>query len=325
MYSTKYEVLLYYKYIHLENPESEMKRQRELCELLQLKGRIIIATEGINGTVEGRIENTTHYRKALQQSEYFKDINFKRSIGTGNAFPKLSIRIRPEIVTSKIPSLDPSRITGAYITADELHTWFEQKKEFYIVDMRNEYEYQSGYFEGFIPSTIRNFFELPKVLPNITHLKNKVIVTVCTGGVRCEKASGFLLQNGFNQVYQLKDGIQSYIEKYPNKHFKGKLYVFDSRLTIGFHVDDPHHEVVGKCHHCGKATDTYVNCEYDVCHFHYIACAACKDAETSYYFCKKECKEKYLRTLIQKITNKKGNTLHKAVLKEFHKDHSVTV
>lgn len=292
-----YQVLLYYKYVTIESPEEVREEQWELCSQLNLKGRILVAHEGINGTVEGLKKDTEQYIKLMEQSKYFKQIKYKKSIGTGNAFPKLSVRFRPEIVTAGVPDLNPQKVTGKYITAHELHSWFEKKKEFYIVDMRNDYEYQSGHFEGFIPSGIHNFFELTTVLPRLAHLKEKTIVTVCTGGIRCEKASGFLLMNGFNDVYQLQDGIQTYMEKYPNRYFKGKLYVFDNRLTIGFNTADPDHEIVGRCMHCGVPCDRYVNCEYNMCHYHYICCENCMDATTGFAFCKKECKEIYNTSL----------------------------
>jgi len=290
----EYQVLLYYKYVAIDIPEKVRNDHRILCESLGLKGRIIIASEGINGTVEGTIENTEKYIEEMEKSEYFKGIIYKKSAGTGSAFPKLSIKVRPEIVTVKIPGLNPNQITGKYLSADELHQWYEDGKEFYIVDMRNDYEYISGFFEGYIPSGIHNFYDLPQVLPKIEHLKNKTVVTVCTGGIRCEKASGFLVANGFSDVYQLKDGIQTYMEKYPNKHFKGKLYVFDNRLTLAFNTDSPEHEIVGKCMHCQVSGDTYVNCAYDMCHFHFISCNNCLDKNTGLAFCKEDCKDIYL-------------------------------
>lgn len=290
-----YQVLLFYKYVAIDSPGKVREEQRELCEKLNLKGRIIIAQEGINGTVEGTVADTKKYMTSMGKSKYFKDIRFKKSTGTGEAFPKLKVRVRPEVVTAKIP-VNPLQVTGKYITAETLNQWFKDKKEFYIVDMRNDYEYISGHFENFIPSGIHNFYDLPDVLPRLLHLKNKTIVTVCTGGIRCEKASGFLLMNGFNDVYQLKDGIQTYMEKYPNEHFLGKLYVFDNRLTIGFNTEDKKHEIIGRCFNCSKLCDTYVNCEYDMCHFHHIRCEDCMDQETGLAFCKKECKEKFLKS-----------------------------
>jgi UPF0176 protein len=289
-----YEVLLYYKYVTLPNPGMVRNEQRSLCVSLGLKGRIIVGNEGINGTVEGTKDKTATYIAAMENSEHFSGISYKKSEGTGKAFPKLSVRFRPEIVTSGIKGINPLQVTGKYLSADELHNWFTTKKEFYVVDMRNDYEYASGHFENFIPSGMSNFFTLSEVLPRLEHLKGKKVVTVCTGGIRCEKASGFLIQNGFHDVYQLKDGIQSYLEKFPNQYFKGKLYVFDNRITIGFNTDDPSHEVVGKCDHCGISCDSYVNCEYDICHRHYICCVECKDTETGFAFCNGKCKKKYI-------------------------------
>jgi UPF0176 protein len=286
----KFQVLLYYKYITIQDLEKVLCEQKDLCRTLNLKGRIILASEGINGTVEGSVEETEQYVKVMQSSILFQNISFKKSQGTGNAFKKLSVKVRPEVVTTGIQGLYPNQVTGKYITASELHTWFEEKREFYLIDMRNEYEYISGYFKNFIPSGMNHFRELSQVLPRLLHLKNKTIVTVCTGGIRCEKASGFLLLNGFKNVYQLQDGIQAYMEKYPNEHFKGKLYVFDNRLTIGFGSS----EIVGSCMHCHKASERYVNCEYDICHKHYICCADCIDSSTGFAFCHKECKDNYL-------------------------------
>ena len=287
----KFVVLLFYKYIEIGNPDSVRDEQRKICEQLNLKGRIIVASEGINGTLEGLKSDTEKYIKEMEKSDYFKGINYKKSKGVGNAFPKLSVKSRDEIVKLGVDGLNPQKTTGKYISAEKLHKWFEEKKEFYIVDMRNDYEYQSGYFEGSIFAGIHNFYDLPKALPNLEFLKGKTVVTVCTGGIRCEKASGLLVLNGFADVYQLKDGIQTYMEKYPNQHFKGKLYVFDNRLTLGFNT-------IGKCMHCKKSCDSYVNCAYDTCHFHYICCDNCLDKETNLAFCKKICKEKYFQNYL---------------------------
>lgn len=301
-----HQILLYYKYVIVPNPKAEMNLQKKLCEKLQLKGRIILANEGINGTLEGTFENTEKYIQEMQKTKLFQDISYKKSEGNGTAFPKLKVKVRPEIVTSGFPNLNPTKTTGKYLTSDELHEWFEEKREFYIVDMRNDYEYASGFFEGFIPSGLRNFYDLKDVLPKISHLKNKTIVTVCTGGVRCEKASGVLVDNGFSNVYQLKDGIQTYMENYPNTYFKGKLYVFDNRLTVGFGKD----EVVGVCMHCSASCDSYVNCEFDQCHLHYICCENCKDKDTGFAFCSEECRKNYETIQVPRMLKKMSSHLN---------------
>lgn len=298
MKKNKFEVLLYYKYVHLGIPEKVRADQMRLCKKLNLKGRIIVAGEGINGTVEGLIENTEEYIREMNKIPEFQNINFKRSIGTGESFPRLSVKVRSEIVTLGRADLDPNKITGKYITSEELHNWYLSGKEFYVVDMRNDYEQKSGYFQDSILSNISNFRDLPDFLPKIEHLKDKTVVTVCTGGVRCEKASGFLVENNFSDVYQLKDGIATYMEKYPNEHFLGKLYVFDKRLTIAFNAEDSKHKVVGMCDKCGVACDMYVNCELNTCHRHYICCVQCVAKTGGIPFCDKKCWKKHGKIFI---------------------------
>lgn len=274
-------ILLYYKYVKIQYPKREMKRQRKICEKLSLTGRIIVSPEGINGTVEGLMANTEKYIEWMNNDSRFADINWKRSEGTGNAFPKLSVKERKEIVSLHLGDLDfdPNKVTGKYLTAEELHEWFETKKEFYIVDMRNDYEYLSGRFEKSVLPGLENFRDLKKELPRLSHLKNKTVLTVCTGGVRCEKASGFLMMSGFNDVYQLENGIVTYMEKYPNEHFKGKLYVFDGRVTMGLNIDSEKHEIVGRCEKCLKPSENYINCSTVGCHRHFIMCPKCLDSD----------------------------------------------
>jgi UPF0176 protein len=298
----KFEILLYYKYTPIKDPQKLMDDQRKLCQKLGLKGRILIAEEGINGTVEGLIENTSLYIKSMHSDKRFSDVVFKRSEGTGSAFPKLRVKVRPEIVEGDLDNLDvrPWETTGKYLTSEQLHNWFETKKEFYIVDMRNDYEQMVGSFEGSVISTMTQFRDLPKFIKKLQHLKGKTIVTVCTGGVRCEKASGFLVKNGFADVYQLKDGIVTYMEKYPNEHFKGSLYVFDNRLIMGFNRDNPKREIIGKCLKCNVPCEDYVNCAYSFCHLHYICCQNCLYPDGNAY-----CDDRCLK-LSQKI---KGNSL----------------
>lgn len=288
----KYQVLLYYKYVGIEDPGEVARVQRELCERLGLKGRIIVANEGINGTVEGLTKDAERYIEEMQKDRRFQDVWFKKSEGFGDAFPRLSIKVRPEIVATHIPNIDPTRETGKYLSVEELHEWIHSGRQFYIVDMRNDYEQRSGYFKDSILSNIANFWELPKMLDQIADLKDQTIVTVCTGGVRCEKGSAFLLQSGFKDIYQLHGGIVSYMEKYPNEDFLGKLYVFDNRLVMGFNSEDSKHQIVGKCDQCGRSCDSYVNCGFNFCHRHYISCSECV-GERGIPFCNKACESNF--------------------------------
>jgi UPF0176 protein len=262
--SREYTVLLFYKYTDIENPDALMKQQKAWCEELELTGRTIIANEGINSTLEGMSENIKEYISRMSTKSEFKDIHWKKSPGTGATFPKISIKVRDEIVSTHLESktdIGPHRkVTGKYITPIELHTLINSTEEFYIVDMRNDYEFQVGHFEGSIMfQNMSNFRDLPKVIGEISHLKDKKIVTVCTGGVRCEKASGLLLLEGFSDVSQLAGGIVSYMEQYPNQDFLGKLYVFDKRLVMGFNTDSKEHTIVGKCRICGTQSENIVD------------------------------------------------------------------
>jgi UPF0176 protein len=286
-----YEIILFYKYTSITDPSKLAKEQRKLCEELGLKGRIIIATEGINGTLEGTKEKIDIYCKKLTAIEGFFDINFKRSNGDGDAFPKLKVKARNEIVSSYLGDDDvkPWQMTGKYLSADEFHNWVTEGRKFKIIDMRNGYEYKIGHFEGSIDSGMKNFRDLSHTVKKLEPLKEEAVVTVCTGGVRCEKASGYLIKKGFKNVYQLKDGIVTYMEKYPNKAFKGKLYVFDNRISMDFDTS-LNHTVVGKCDICKDPTENYVNCKNPECNIHFLMCLKCKDEKSG--FCSEECKNK---------------------------------
>lgn len=279
-----HQVLLFYKYTDIEDPEAVMQWQRELCERLGLKGRLIVAKEGLNITLEGTTENTEEYIRELQTDPRFQDIHFKRSEGTGQAFPKLSVKVRPEIVSLGLgeQDLNPNQVTGKYMEPEQLHELINSGEEFYIVDMRNDYEHRVGYFENSVLAPITNFRELPEKIAELEHLRNKKVVTVCTGGVRCEKASGFLVKEGFADVSQLSGGIVSYMEKYPNQDFLGKLYVFDNRIIMGFNVDAADHQVVGECRVCGTKNENYINCKNDFCHDHFICCESCVEKMGGY-------------------------------------------
>ncbi|MBU2330208.1 rhodanese-related sulfurtransferase [Patescibacteria group bacterium] len=283
-----HQVLLFYKYVSIQDPELLKEQLRDLAVAHSLVGRILIAEEGINGTVEGEVEQTEQFASALLSYSLFKDMNVKRSVGTGDSFPKLSVKVREEIVGTKFDKkIDPTKRTGKRLSAEELRTWYEEQRDFVVVDMRNDYEYQSGHFKDSINPGLENSRDLPKALPKLESLKDKTVLTVCTGGIRCEKMSAFLLEHGFEDVYQLENGIHSYMEKFPGKDFEGALYTFDRRKTMDFGGD---RTVVGVCHLCSETTELYVNCKNDLCHLHFLACENCQSEEGTY--CSESCKTK---------------------------------
>jgi len=285
----KHTIILFYKYVVIDNPEALRVSQVTLCEKLGLKGRMIIAKEGVNGTFESTEENIEEYVENLKSDPRFSDIDIKYSPGTGDAFPKLSIKVRDEIVSSYLGSeVDPTKDTGKRLPADELAKWYDENKDFVVIDMRNDYEYASGHFKNSVPSGMKNFRDLKKVTKKLKkEYQDKTVVTVCTGGVRCEKASAYLKKEGFKDVYQLQNGIHTYMEKYPNKDWEGALFVFDKRAVMR----TGNGPVVGTCLHCGDSTEKYFDCAYDFCHKLFLCCNKCARDENSAY-CKKSCKIK---------------------------------
>ena len=273
--STKtYTIILFYKFIGIKNPEKLRKDQKSLCESLNLKGRFIIAEEGINATLEGETKDIKKYMRALHSMSRFKDVVFKQSIGTGKGFTKLMVKVRPEVVTLGVGTLNIKRDTAKAISPVQLEKMYKKDEDFVVLDLRNEFEIETGRFEKTVSPNLKNFRDLPAQLKTIKHLKKQKVITVCTGGIRCEKATCYLKQKGFTDLYQLKDGIHAYMQKYPNKHFKGSLFVFDNRMTTSV-VDAKGREVVGKCVYCNKPCEDFYNDDSTRPSTKVICCSKC--------------------------------------------------
>lgn len=292
-----YEILLYYLYTPISDTAALRQNQLDLCNRLNLKGRIIIATEGINGTVGGLKKDTQAYIDACKNDPVLKPIVFKRSVGIPNAFPKLTVKVRKEVVSAHLgeEDVDPNQTTGVHLKPEELQSWFENGEDFTIIDMRNSYEYQFGRFKDSIDPGMRKFSELSQVTPKLEQYKKKKVLTVCTGGIRCEKASGHLIKKGFEQVYQLDGGMVSYMEKYPGQNFEGSLFVFDNRQTM--HFNDPKtHKTLNACLYCAGPAERLKNCDNPICNLRCVVCAEC-DLKDSSRFCP-DC-EKNMSTTTQ--------------------------
>ena len=281
-----FTVIIFYKYTRVEDPAGFSRWLTDLCTTLGIFGRVLIASEGINGTVEGTRAQLDSFESALRETTFgdFADIWFKSSPGTGNAFPRLRIKARDVILNMGTDTdIDPNQVTGKHLTAEELHAWFNKGEDFEIIDMRNDYEYKVGRFKGAVNPGMGNFRDLSEVVGKLDPLKKKKVVTVCTYGVRCEKASGYLLEQGFEDVYQLHGGIGTYMKKFPGENFEGSLYVFDNRMTEQF-TDD--YQVVGSCTKCKLPNERFGNCALHTCHRQLIICAECAAQSV---WCSKDC------------------------------------
>ncbi len=282
-------VLLYYKYVNITDPVAEVELQRAFCQKHNITGRILIGNEGINGTIAGEKKSTDKYQDWIRNREVFRGIEFKVSEGPKDTFNKLKIKFRPEIVTLGVEGLDPTK-SGKRLNADQLHELIENQDEnIVLVDMRNDYESAIGRFEGAIEAPIHRFRELPSIIEALKKYKNKKVITYCTGGIRCEKASALLIKEGFTDVYQLDGGIFKYAEKYPDGYFEGKCFVFDKRMAIGFNKTKKN-KVLTNCKLCQSPSDNYVDCANKSCHDLFICCSDCADKYSEY--CSEECRIK---------------------------------
>ncbi len=292
-----FQVLLFYKYMTISEPKALKDSYTALCERFHLKGRTIIAEEGINSTIEGTVEDTENFLQELMKDSRFVDISVKKSKGTGVSFPKLSVKVRSEIVATRFPKeIDPRVETAPHLSPDELRAWYETQKDFVVIDMRNSYEYASGHFKNSIDPGMTASRELPEVIEKIKDVKDKTVLTVCTGGVRCEKMSAYLMHAGFKDVYQLDGGMHSYMEKYPGKDFLGTLYTFDERLTMDF---GGAREIIGTCKRCLGKTEKYQNCANAECNMLFLICDGCMSAEGP-GFCSERCEASPAR-VVQRV------------------------
>jgi UPF0176 protein len=281
----KYSVLLYYIYTPIENVVEYRDIHHQFCIDNQLLGRIIVAPEGLNGTVSGLVEDCQKYMDWLHADPRFATIDFKVEYLDVHTFQKLYVRIKKEIVHSELP-VNPLEKTGKHLEPSEFKELLKNDPNVVLVDMRSNYEHSVGRFKGAYTFDMENLRDLPDHVQEIEHFKDKKIITYCTGGIKCEKASAYLISRGFTDVYQLHGGIIKYGIEEGGEDFDGKCYVFDNRLTTEVNSINP--EVISKCFVCGTISDRMVNCANPECNEHVAICEKCgKEMEGA---CSTECK-----------------------------------
>jgi UPF0176 protein len=254
--------------VPVKDPEMTMRWQRELCERLGLKGRIIISPHGINGTLGGEVKSLRQYKSQMNASVVFKDIAYKWSDGDENHFPKLKIKVKPEIVAFDaadeiVVGVNGIENGGKHLKPKALHKMLDEKKlnnqEVIFYDGRNMYEAQIGKFKNTIIPKTTTSRDFKEDIENgeISKYKDKPIVTYCTGGIRCEILSAMMKNRGYEEVYQMDGGIAKYGETYADDGlWEGKLFVFDDRMQMGF---SDKAKDIATCEKCGKTTSNLVN------------------------------------------------------------------
>ncbi|XP_019346245.1 thiosulfate sulfurtransferase/rhodanese-like domain-containing protein 2 isoform X3 [Alligator mississippiensis] len=297
------EVLLYYCYCEVKDPERLCIWQKALCQHLHITGKVRIASEGINGTVGGSKAATCLYIEAVLSHPLFKNIlcreDFKSSAGGAHCFPGLRVDVFEEIVPMGI---DPNKVsykeTGIHMSPQEFHKEVEKylsqanqaQSDTILLDCRNFYESRIGRFQGSLAPDIRKFSYFPNYVDkNLELFKNKRVLMYCTGGIRCERGSAYLRTKAMcTAVYQLKGGIHKYLEEFPDGFYRGKLFVFDERYALSSNKD-----VISACRYCGALWDQYRLCSSQHCRQLVLTCLSCR--EKGFTACCSVCQEKGLQ------------------------------
>jgi UPF0176 protein len=278
----------FYCYFPIDDPTAFRNQLYQSLGTLEVYGRIYLASEGINAQISVPILNFEPLRNLLYQVEALNGLRLNVAVDDdGKSFYVLDIKVRKKIVADGIddPGFSMEK-KGRYVNAVEFNE-MTKDPDTIVIDMRNHYEYEVGHFEKAIEIPSDTFREqLPMAADMMQEKAAKKIIMYCTGGIRCEKASAYMLHRGFKNVFHLEGGIINYINQVkvqglPNK-FHGKNFVFDQRL--GERITE---EVIANCHQCGQPADTHVNCVNDACHLLFIQCEACRERMEG--CCSKEC------------------------------------
>jgi UPF0176 protein len=271
----KYQTLLYYCYSRIEDAEQFASDHLQFCKSLNLVGRIIVADEGLNGTVSGAAESCKMYMDTLHADPRFSKIDFKIDNVEEPSFIKMHCRYKSEIVHSGLRDpgiINPEKKTGIHLEPADF-VKMKNDQDVVIVDVRSNYEHSIGRFKNAVTFDIENFRDFPAMINELAQYKDKKIVTYCTGGIKCEKASALLLHEGFENVYQLHGGIIKYGKEAGGEDFEGKCYVFDNRVAVDVNTVNP--VVISTCRNCGANTTKMINCANPECNEHFTQCDAC--------------------------------------------------
>ncbi|MCH9028147.1 MAG: rhodanese-related sulfurtransferase [Bacteroidetes bacterium] len=281
-----YRVLLFYKYVDVDEPGSIVNEHLDWCLANDIKGRVFFAEEGVNGTVSGKIEHIERYKSHLTSYPMFNDIWFKEDEVNEHAFKKMHVRLKNEIVHSALNGTSLKN-GGKRLDPKKLKEFYDSGKDFIIIDARNQYESEIGRFKNAITPPIKNFRGWKQAIEDLEEHKDKTMVTYCTGGIRCEKASAYMVEQGFKDVYQLDGGIHNFINQFPDTYWEGGMFVFDERRVVTTNTKEELKHIA-KCYFCLKPTTCYINCHNQDCDKLFVCCHDCKVEQD--YCCSDECR-----------------------------------
>ena len=295
----------FYQYFPIQDPQAFRDELYRALNALKVFGRIYVATEGINAQISVPTYLFDVFKDFLYSYKPLNGIRLNIAVNdNGKSFWVLKIKVREKIVADGIE--DPSfsmENKGKYVNAQQMNELLKAP-DTVVIDMRNHYEFEVGHFENAIEIPSDTFREqLPMAAEMMKDKKDQNIIMYCTGGIRCEKASAYMLHQGFKNVFHLEGGVIHYANKIKeaglDSQFKGKNFVFDDRL--GERITE---DIIAKCHQCGQAADTHTNCKNDACHLLFIQCDEC--AKTFDGCCTTECKEIYHLPIEEQEVLRKG-------------------
>lgn len=301
------KVLLYYKFYPVNDPQLMKLWQKTLCDSLHLRGRILISGHGINGTIGGEMADLKKYIKATREGyPGFKDTVFKWSDGGREDFPRMSVKIKREIVAFEAGEelqVDERGVVngGKHLKPAEIHALLEERgDEVVFFDGRNAYEAQIGKFKGAVVPETKTSRDFIKELDSgkYDQLKKRPVITYCTGGVRCEILSALMKNRGFEEVYQIDGGIVKYGEQFGDEGvWQGSLHIFDGRMKMTFSDKS---EVIGQCLHCQEKTDHFANCAYPQCNSLVLICEECLQNPDLVYHAD-ECRKAHAESEVARV------------------------
>ncbi len=254
----KVTIITFYKFHKIKNLEEIKKEILVICKKRKILGTILIAEEGINGTISGNCSSILLLKKFLLKKIH-ETIYFKETFCVSNPFLRIKIKIKKEIIKLGISNINPEKFTGKYIKPENWNDIIEDENVI-VVDTRNDYETEIGSFKNSLNPKTKNFSEFPKwVNKNKTSMIKKKLALFCTGGIRCEKASSFLIMRGFKEVYQLEGGIINYLKKIniKNSRWEGDCFVFDDRVTVDHNLKKGNYTQCFACKSALKKKDTF--------------------------------------------------------------------
>ncbi|HEV8262696.1 MAG TPA: rhodanese-like domain-containing protein [Burkholderiales bacterium] len=222
-----------YKFVPLERLPELRAGLKEICRELGLKGTILLSPEGVNIFVSGSEAAVTCVKAFVHADPRLAGLHFKESVSSYQPFKRMLVKIKKEIITLRVPGLDPAAKSAPAVMPAELKRWLDERRDMVLLDTRNAFEVETGTFRDAIHLNLKSFGEFPRAADKLDEsLKGKTIVAFCTGGIRCEKAAPVLIQKGFRNVFQLEGGILQYFEDCGDAHFEGRCFVFDQRTAL---------------------------------------------------------------------------------------------